>query len=647
MNSSRVAQRSSGESSSAATIEVILGRTRAAPVAPLLLGVVLAATLAANGGYFPTTWGWLGVGLAWAVAVAALFRPVLLSRADATCVAALAALTAWTAVSAAWSADSAQTGLETERLLALLAGVVAALALRGRGEASRLLAAVGFGAAAVCAYALSTRLFPDRLGVFDPIAGYRLSTPVGYWNSLGLVAACGLLLALAAVAASGRQLPRSAAAAAVPVLAVTLYFTYSRGAWIALFVGSLTLLVVERRRAVLLVRASPTMAAAAAAVALAAHERALTHVDASAAAAAHDGHRFAALLVMLALAAALGAAGASRVGVRTVSRRAGIGACVVVTALAVALVTARFGPPPTLARDAYRAFVAPPPSTGGNLNARLFSLSGSGRWTQWRVALDAFVGHPLLGIGAGGYERYWLRLRHEPGKIRDAHSLYVETLAETGIVGFFLLVTVLAAPFFALRRARRTPLASGGAAAYAAYLVHAGVDWDWELAGVTLLALLCGSALLVAGRPETARPLRRAYVMGGAVATGVVALVGLAGNLALARAGDAARAGDWAQAERDARAARTWASWSSQPWQQLGEAQLGAGDSASARISFRDAIAKSPGDWSLWFDLARASTGAAQAQALAHAQRLNPLSPEIRELRAELAAQGRATTVEK
>ena len=39
-------------------------------------------------------------------------------------------------------------------------------------------------------------------------------------------------------------------------------------------------------------------------------------------------------------------------------------------------------------------------------------------------------------------------------------------------------------------------------AAYAVYLVHAIADWDWELAGVTLAALFCGMACLLAAREE-------------------------------------------------------------------------------------------------------------------------------------------------
>ena len=45
-------------------------------------------------------------------------------------------------------------------------------------------------------YGLLTRLFPERLGVFDPVAAYRLEEPLTYWNALGLFAAMGALLAL-------------------------------------------------------------------------------------------------------------------------------------------------------------------------------------------------------------------------------------------------------------------------------------------------------------------------------------------------------------------------------------------------------------------------------------------------------------------
>src|SRR5581483_2109629 len=80
-----------------------------------------------------------------------------------------------------------------------------------------------------CAYGLLTRLFPERAGYVDTIAGQRLEAPLGYWNALGLFAAIGLLLAAGLVAP-------------------TLYFTFSRGGWVALAAGLAALVALDRRR---------------------------------------------------------------------------------------------------------------------------------------------------------------------------------------------------------------------------------------------------------------------------------------------------------------------------------------------------------------------------------------------------------------
>ena len=77
--------------------------------------------------------------------------------------------------------------------------------------------------------------------------------------------------------------------------------------------------------------------------------------------------------------------------------------------------------------------------TGAN-PARLGSLQ-TNRYAYWRVAIaDGFANHPLNGVGAGGFAATWLRYRTIPERVRVPHSLYVETLAELGLVGFALLI---------------------------------------------------------------------------------------------------------------------------------------------------------------------------------------------------------------
>ena len=75
------------------------------------------------------------------------------------------------------------------------------------------------------------------------------------------------------------------------------------------------------------------------------------------------------------------------------------------------------------------------------------ALAGLGDRAQyWRVAWRAFERHPLLGSGAGTFDEQWLRYRGSGVSVRDAHSLYLETLSELGVVGLLLLVALLALP---------------------------------------------------------------------------------------------------------------------------------------------------------------------------------------------------------
>jgi cytochrome c-type biogenesis protein CcmH/NrfG len=119
---------------------------------------------------------------------------------------------------------------------------------------------------------------------------------------------------------------------------------------------------------------------------------------------------------------------------------------------------------------------------------------------------------------------------------------------------------------------------------------------------------------------------------------GLASIAGLAGNSQASRATNAYRGGEWAAAARDASRAASWQPWSGQPWRVLGEARLAQGRFAEARAAFRTGIEREPGDWQLWFDLARATTGNAQRQALQRAAQLNPRSPELADLRREIRA---------
>ena len=590
---------------------------------------------AAQGGYFPTSWGWASVPLLWATAIGLVARSQLrLSIVELVFAAALVAFTAWVALSIAWSNAPAASVLETERVLVYVAGVAAVLVLSKRGDVAVVLAGLLAAITLIALFSLATRLFPDRIGVFDRTGVYRLAQPIGYWNGLAVFVAMGALLALA-FAARARSIPARGICAAILVfLLPTFYFTFGRAAWIALAAGVLAAVVVDLRRLQLLAALAVLGTAPAFAVWLASRERGLTHAETTLGRAAHDGHRLALVLLLL---AAINAAAA--VAFAFVERRIQIGdfgrrafaTFLGLAAVAVLLtVFGRYGGPIELAKRGYTAFNSPPPHAE-NLNRRLLSFSGNGRADLWRLAWDQAHLHPALGAGAGTYERYFLR--HQPaniGRVRDAHGLYIETLAELGPVGLALLLAALGIPVAASAAARGHPLVPGAVGAYLAYLIHAGVDWDWELPGVTLTGLLCGASILIAARRSSRAgqlSLRARWVGVGAVITATLfAGMGLLGNAALSRSESAREHGDWARAASDARRARFWMPWSPAPWAALGRAELAAGLPPEARRSFRKAISLDRGDWQLWYELASATSGTARRGALARATVLFPRS---------------------
>ena len=606
---------------------------------------VTAGLAAANGGYFPTSWGWSALALFFVAAVAVIVRTeVRLGRLELCFLGLVTLLVGWTLLSSVWSIDLSASFLEAQRGLVLIGVVVAVFALAPARPVRPLLAAVGAAATLDCGYALATRLFPGRVGTYDTVAVYRLSTPVGYWNGLGVFAAIGAVIALGFAARGTRMATRGVAAASLLVLVPTLYFTFGRGAWLALFAGVVVLIALDSRRLQLAAVALCLLPWPALAVVFASRSHALTRQSSILPQAAHDGHRLALALLLFAVVAAAAAIWAQVVERniafgRTV-RLAFAGALIAAVLAALGAGMARYGSPPTIARKAYDSFTSAP-NANANLNARLFSLSSNGRTSLWHVAWREVKAHPLLGGGAGSYARYYVAHRTNTQQVQDAHSLYLETLAELGPPGLVLLLAALALPLVAAVRMRRHPFVPVAVAAYAVYLVHAIADWDWELAGVTLAAVLCGLACLLAAREEREPApisVRARAGLGGAVTVlGIAALLGLIGNIALGASGSAAQAGNWKSAESHARTAIRWQPWSADGWQQLAEAQLGAGDRAGAQHSLQRAIARDPNDWVTWLDLVAAERGDAQTNALVQASRLNPLSPEIAEVYSAVA----------
>ena len=405
------------------------------------LGLALVAF--ASGGYFPTAWTWAAlIALVFVAAVLGLGVATRPSGLALLSLGGLAGFGAWTWLAIVWSEDPAATVLEGLRVLMYISVFTAILLVLRREGVPLLLAATLAAIFLASGYGLLTRLFPERLGSFDPVAAYRLEEPLTYWNAAGVFAAMGALLALGFAARAETVAARAMASATLPVFLATLYFTFSRGAWIAGAVGLAAAVAIDPGRLQLLLTGLVLGIPSGLAVLLSSHEDALTRLDAPVSAASHEGHRLALYILLLAVAAGLAGAGLwladRRVTPPRQARLAFGSAAALVLVVGLLGVFVHYGGPVELVRKGYDSFTTTSNTPTVNLNQRLFTFSGSYRAELWHAAWHDYEAHPVLGSGPGTYEWYWDEHRPIQHKVRDAHNLYLEVLAELGPLGLLL-----------------------------------------------------------------------------------------------------------------------------------------------------------------------------------------------------------------
>jgi O-Antigen ligase len=586
-----------------------------------------------RGGFYATAWSWTALACFLVAAFAlTLPRSVSLGRLDLLLLAAFGFYTAWTFASVIWSQSVPSTLDAGTRALAYLALVAAGLLLARANTSRHLLGGVLSGATLVCLYALGTRILPDRLGAFDSTAGdYRLSVPVTYWNGLGIFAVTALLLTLTFAVRGHGYGVRALAAAPLPLLAATTYFTFSRGAWLALAIGLLAAIAADRERIQLTAATALLALPAGAAVWLASRPPALRVQGSTLAAATDAGHRLLPWLLALALASAAAAAVARLAErrlprtIRAPLRTAWLAVLALAVAGAIAAAWVEKGSPVHEARAAWRQFHQGPHETGTNVGSRLFDLSSNGRLRLWGAAWDSFRTKPLLGHGGGTFWETWAASPKRTFEAKDTHSLYMQTLSELGIVGLALLAVALLVPVAAALRVRGR-LSAGALAAYCAWLVHGAFDWDWQLLGVSSVGVLAGAALVARTRADGfgVRASIRWPLTGVAVALAALSFCTVMANVSLARATASTAQGAAAVTDRYARRAARWNPWSSAAWALRAAAAQHRGDRAAVRTDLRAAVERDPHNWQLQLQLAFASSGPERAAAFAAARRLAP-----------------------
>jgi O-antigen ligase len=464
--------------------------------AVLLAGPTVLAFF--SGGFFTEAQVWAGL-VAWLLVAAALVTRAgsgALSRAAWLAIAGVGLLALWTLASMAW-APIVGSAYHAGQMVVLYTGILVAAGLLLGSPSVRVWVepALALGVLIVIGYGISERLLPGILHFSHSVSAEgRLEQPLTYWNAMGELAALGFVLcaALAGSPHRPRWMGRLAAAACAP-LAIGLYLSFSRGALFACLAGLVAVLVAApiraQRRGVML-----TMVAGGLAVAATAPLHGVTALSGSLSTREEQGAAVLAVLAVVMLGAAatqsrlIGSQDARR-PVRLPRRAPWIALALICAGLAVAITV-----------GAKETTVSPSLSGGAS---RLTSLE-SDRYAYWDVALRAFASQPLHGVGAGGWELWWLRYRTVPAFAQDAHSLPLQTLAELGLVGLVFLAMLVGGVALGARRAQRVSprVTTGAIGAIVAYAAHAPLDWDWQMPAVTLVALILAGLVLAAGPPD-------------------------------------------------------------------------------------------------------------------------------------------------
>ena len=646
---------------------------------PFILVTYLALK---NGGYDAIVRSEVGVAIWWIVLVAALagLLPARIGAAGWVAIGLLAAFAAWTGLAVGWSQNAESSVVELGRIAAYLGVLVLAIALQGRSAARHTISGLASAIGLVTLLAVLSRLHPQAFPAnqhfqfLGPQSARKLSYPLNYWNALADFAAMGVPLLLAAAVAARTVAGQALAAATLPLSAVCVYLTVSRGGAIALGVGIVVFLLLVPRR----LESAATLLASSVAAAILLRATSGRHALTSGlptAAAIHQGTQLLWLAVivcagvaLLQVAIGLAARHVERPallapGRRTTTRRAiALGAIAVVVAVAAGV--------PSRLDHAWHDFKQPNgvivPGGENSVFSRLQAANGNSRYQFWQSAIHANATHPWRGIGPGTFQFWWAQHATADGFIRNAHSLYFETLAETGVIGFALLGGLLLW-FVAVagRRAVREPPAlrvwlAGAAASMAAFMFSAAVEWVWQLAAVASAALILGAVIVAGGADATAvaespggsgpshqpgaRPPtltlasrfgpRGVLALLAIVALGAV-LVPLAGQLTIRESQAAAAEGRLGAAFRDSLTAQRLEPYAATPRLQEALVLEAAGQLGPAAAAAEAATVRGRTDWTNWLTLARidARRGASRAAlaALREARRLNPRSVLFRQ----------------
>jgi len=625
------------------------------------LGFAPVAYLAlSGGGYDAIIRGQVGILAWWIVLLGVLCGVASVARLDRSAwlaIAALAAFAGWVGLASGWSESAERSVIELGRVAALLGVFVLGLLTVRRGGSTPLVNGMACAFGLVALLAVLSRLHPDWFPG-DQVAQFlgasaRLNYPLNYANGTGNFLAIGVPLLLGVATRARTIAGQALAGAALPVVVLAVALTISRGAVLTAIVGLAVFFVLSDDRIPKLVTAAVAGGGGAWLVLALVDRDALRDGLQTPVAFEQAGELelimalVCAVVAVIEVGVALAARSRERSGWLRISPRPArwmlaLGVVIALTAAVAA------GVPGQLSTqwNTFKSADGVAGAVDANAFSRLGTVAGSHRYQYWQSAMEAQETRPWTGRGPGTFEFWWAREGSVAEFIRDAHSLYLQTLAETGIVGLLLLgaflLTLLGAGTVRTFRAP-APLRHGLATAtagLAAFCAAAAYDWVWQIAVVPVAALLLGACLVAAPGCDASAEAQPAARSPTIARIGIAALA-VAGLLAVvvpyattslirdsrAKAGEA----DFAAALEKSQSAQRLQPWAASPRLQRALVLEQAGDVEGAATAAAQATAREATNWRTWLVRSRieARRGRVRTavQAYRRARSLNPRSP--------------------
>ncbi len=625
-----------------------------------VLPFALVFYLALKGGGFDTiVYSEVGIAVWWILVLGTLAGVVpvaRITRAGWVFVGVLGAFAVWTALGIGWSESSERSVAELGRVGVYLGVFALALSLQGRDGIRRTVNAVAAAIALVGVLALLSRLHPSWFPTDDASrllheTSSRLKYPLNYWNGVAALMAMGIPLLVLVAVSSRHLLSQALGAAAIPAIALTTFFTFSRGGALEVAVALIALLALYPRRLAILPTLLTTGAGSAILIAGAAQRNALQDGLLNSTARAQGDEMLAMVLVVCAgiglIQVAIALAARHGLGPRPKLHGPAVGVSLAGVAVAAVAIALAAGLPSELG-DRWDEFKQPGGPSGGV--ERFQSSSGNGRYQYWQSSVDANRTDAATGIGPGTFEYWWAREGTLSGFVRDAHSLYFQTLGEAGILGLVLIVgLILGAVALGAARAllrgppERRALIAAATAACAAFAVAAAVDWAWQLTVLPVTFLLLTAAVLgpsaERGQDDDPRPngdgralrwpARIAVAIGAIAFLGVIAIP-MAATGAVRKSDQDVQAGRLGAALDEIHTARDVQPYAATPDLEQALVLELRGDLGGAATAAHAATRAEPTNWRTWFVRSRieAERGRAAEAVSAYrtARSLNPRS---------------------